>query len=204
MPRKMNLSALRSKFAKEINSAICVYDATAGMNRFWRCWVARMTVVEIHGAWERYVENRLVAALNHNPKHFLQQQNIAGVTRVSPGFARYIIRGGRRFFDFRSMGDLTEKANRWLGKSLNPFSSITAKDRSFIDCVAAIRNHVVHGSEASVAAYKQSLRSVWGIKAAPTPDEFLNAKDWWTPSPARYKSRLHVLAEVIERTIKNT
>jgi len=62
---------------------------------------------------------------------------------------------------------------------------------------------VVHGSEASVAAYKQSLRSVYGIKSAPKPDEFLHAKDWWTPSPARYKRRLHVLAEVIERTMQN-
>ncbi len=60
------------------------------------------------------------------------------------------------------------------------------------------------GHQASIAAYKQNVKSVYGIKSAPGPDEFLNAKDYWTVSPARYKSRLHVLAEVIERTIQNT
>ena len=95
MPRKMDLPALRSKSAKEVNSAISIYEATARVSNFWRRWVARMTVVEIHATWERYVENRLVVALNHDPKHFLQQQNIAGVTRISPGFARYIVRGIR-------------------------------------------------------------------------------------------------------------
>jgi hypothetical protein len=32
-----------------------------------------MTAVEIHAAWERYVEVRLVVALNHSPEHFLQE-----------------------------------------------------------------------------------------------------------------------------------
>ena len=96
------------------------------------------------------------------------------------------------------------KADHLLGKDANPFKSLTTKDRSFIDCLAAIRNHVVHGSDASIAAYRRSLKAVFEIKTAPGPDEFLNAKDNWTPSPARYKSRLHVLAEVIARTIQNT
>jgi hypothetical protein len=163
-----------------------------------------MTAVDIHAVWERYVETRLVAALNHSPQHFLEGQNIASVTRIPPGLARYIVRGGRNFTDFRSTGDLMSKADHLLGKDANPFKSLTTKDRSFIDCLAAIRNHVVHGSDASIAAYRRSLKAVFEIKTAPGPDEFLNAKDNWTPSPARYKSRLHVLAEVIARTIQNT
>jgi len=204
MAKKIDLGTLRKKSAQELGLAVGRYDASAGVDYSWRRWIARMTAVEIHATWERYVEARLVAALNHNPKHFLEQQNITGIGRISPGFARYVIRAGGRYFDFRSMDDLIAKANRWLGKAANPFNSVPAKDRSFIDCLTAIRNYVVHGSEASIVAYKKSLRLVYGIKSAPGPDEFLHAKDWWTPSPARYKSRLHVLAEVIERTIQNT
>ena len=36
-------------------------------------WIAQMTAVEIHAAWERYVEVCLVVALNHSPEHFLQE-----------------------------------------------------------------------------------------------------------------------------------
>ena len=112
MPRKMDLRALKRKSVDEIGIAMARYDAAAGMHYSWRRWIARMTAVEVHAVWERYVEARLVAALNHSPKHFLEQENITGITRISPGFARYIVRGGRRFFDFalgdsfKSKGDL--------------------------------------------------------------------------------------------------
>ena len=204
MPRKIDLEALRRKSAEELATALERYEVTKGLHYSWRRWTARMTAVDIHAVWERYVETRLVAALNHSPQHFLEGQNIASVTRIPPGLARYIVRGGRNFTDFRSTGDLMSKADHLLGKGANPFKSLTTKDRSFIDCLAAIRNHVVHGSDASIAAYRRSLKAVFEIKTAPGPDEFLNAKDNWTPSPARYKSRLHVLAEVIARTIQNT
>lgn len=203
MPRKIDLRVLRKKSAQDVIKAIQRYDAGSALGYYWGRWIARMTAVEIHAVWERYVETRLVAALNHNPRHFLKEQEITGVARISPGFARYIIRSGNRFFDFRSTADLIGKANRWLGSTANPFNALSANDRKYIDCLAAVRNFVVHGSDASWAAYKQSLRSVYGIKSAPKPDEFLHAKDWWTPSPARYKKRLHVLAEVIERVIRN-
>ena len=169
-----------------------------------RRWAAQMTAVEIHGTWERYVEGRLVAALNHNPKHFIKEQTIAGVSGIPTGLARYIIRGGKRFFDFRSMGDLINKADHWLGNAANPFNSIDATDRSYIDCLSAIRNCAVHGSEASINAYKRNLRSVYGIKAAPGPEEFLHAKDFRAASPMRYDSRLSGLAFVVTKSIANT
>lgn len=204
MPKKIDLHLLRERSVRELHLALDRYEATSGMHYSWGRWIARMTSVEIHSTWERYVETRLVAALNHSPKHFLERHGITGVTSISPGFARYIIRSGHRFFDFRSTRDLMEKADRWLGAGANPFKSLSARDRSFIDCLTAIRNCIVHGSEASIAAYKSHLKAVYDIRLAPGPDEFLHAKDSWTASPARYKSRLHVLAEVVERTIQNT
>ncbi|SRR6266404_7982528 len=174
-----------------------------------------MTAVEIHGTWERYVESRLVAALNHNSKHFIKEYNVAGVSRIPTGLALYIVRGGKRFFDFRSSSDLISKADHWLGKDGNPFRSLDAAHRSYIDCLAAIRNYVVHGSETSLDAYKQNLKLVYGIKAAPGPSEFLHAKDYRPTKPVRlpkqleletfgYRSRLSGLATMVIRAISHT
>ena len=32
-----------------------------------------MTAIELHGIWERYVEDSLVAGLNHDPRFFVDQ-----------------------------------------------------------------------------------------------------------------------------------
>jgi hypothetical protein len=168
-----------------------------------------MSAVELYSIWERYAENRLVAALNHNPKHFLKKNNVVGVSRVSLGLARYIIRGGRGFSDFRSTDDLIKKAELWLGASANPFNSLRrSDDLQYLDCLAAVRNRIVHGSDASISAYRQKLRSVYGIAAAPGPDEFLHAKEdrgrGPAPGPGPPASRLRGLAIVVARSIDAT
>jgi hypothetical protein len=204
MARKIDLPALRKSSAQAAREATALYDRAGALDYWFQAWIAKMSAVEVHAVWERYVETRLVAALNHNPKNFLEEQNIVGLSGISVGLARYIVRGGNRFFDFRSMDDLKGKANRWLGAAANPFNALPAGDLAYIDCLAALRNCVVHGSEASVKAYKRSLKTVYGIKAASEPAEFLHAKDQRAASPARYKSRLHGLVEVIARSILNT
>ena len=43
-----------------------------------------MTAVNAHEIWERFVEDRLVAAIDHDPgAHFLAEQNVKGVKHVS-------------------------------------------------------------------------------------------------------------------------
>ena len=102
------------------------------------------------------------------------------------------------------MSELIDKGDRVVGKTTNPFRDIPATDRSYIDALATMRNDIVHGSDAALATYRRSLRSVYGIMAAPNPDEFLNAKDMRSHSPARYQTRLLGLAVVVERSIQNT
>jgi hypothetical protein len=204
MPRTIDLAALRKKSAHEVREATELYDKCGAFEYWHQAWIAKMTAVEIHAIWERYVETRLVAALNHHPKHFIHEQNVAGLTRISTGLARYIVRGGRNYFDFRSTDELINKGNQWLGSTLNPFNSLSNTDRAYIDCLTAVRNCVVHGSETSYKAYKRTIRKVYGIKSAPEPAEFVHAKDHRPTSPARRKSRLHGLAFVVARSIANT
>jgi hypothetical protein len=205
MPRKVDVAVLKKSSLNSITYAMVRYASVSDtLDYLVVRWIAQMTAVELHAVWERYVEARLVAALNHAPRHFLKEHNISGVTRISSGFASYIVRGGGRFFDFRSMGDVIGKANHWLGSGANPFASLPISDRLYIDCLAAVRNCVVHGSSASVKAYKSSLKSVYGVASAPEPDEFLKAKDMRAGSPARNKGRIYGLAEIIKKAIQKT
>ena len=206
MPRSVDLSKIKKVSANALNRAVARYEAAANLALPYTLlrWIAKMTAVEIHSVWEHYAEQRLVAALNHDPSSFLEINSIRGVKRVSSGLAYYVVRGGRRYFDFRSMSDLIDKGDRLVGKTKNPFRNISPVDLSYIDAVAAMRNYIVHGSDAALAAYKRSLRSVYGILAAPDPDEFLKAKDMRSHSPARYQTRLHGLAVVVARSIQNT
>jgi hypothetical protein len=204
MGRKIDFKSIQAKCIREVHTAMHRYDRTEGLDYLVRRWVAAMTAVEVHAIWERYSESRLIAALNHYPKHFLNEHDIAGVSSISTGFAVYIVRGGGRFFDFRSTSDLIAKANRWLGATANPFRLLTPVERAYLDCLSAVRNCVVHRSEAAATAYKSSIRSVYGIKAAPKPEEFLHAKDFRLASPARYKSRLDGIAVITAVAIMRT
>lgn len=205
MPRNVDLSSLKKDATRGVTYAMKRYSSIEEtLDYFHVRWIAQMTAVEIHAVWERYVEGRLIAALNHAPHHFLKQNDIIGVSRISRGLASYVVRGGGRFFDFRSTADLIGKANVLLGQAGNPFASLTAVERSYIDCLAAIRNCVVHGSAASFAAYKKNLKTVYGISAAPEPDEFLKAKDFRAMSPARNKGRIYGIAHIIKSAIHKT
>jgi hypothetical protein len=208
MPRTIDLSALKARstnaIAHAVNRHAAVAVAESNRDYLLARWIAQMTAVEIHAVWERYVEGRLITALNHNAAHFLSENGIVGVTRVSSGLASYIVRSGSRYFDFRSMSDLISKTDKLIGTQQNPFRALPANDRNYIDALAAIRNCVVHRSDAALAAYKRTLRSLYGIASAPEPDEFLNALDRRTSSPARNMPRLHGLSQVVSRAIQNT
>src|SRR5260370_37569 len=144
MPRKADLKTRQKEAISEILAAMRRYDESSGFNYFMRRWIAQMTAVAIHGTWERYVEIRLVTALNHHPKNLIREQNMIGVSAIPVGLARYIVRGGKRFFDFRSMSELINKADHLLGNEANPFRAIDTMNGVYVDCLAAIRNHVVH------------------------------------------------------------
>ena len=100
------------------------------------------------------------------------------------------------------MSELIDKADTWV--AVNMFRALPKSDRNYIDALAAIRNCVVHRSDAAMLAYRRSLRQVYGIKLAPGPDEFLYAKDFRNSSPARYQRRLYGLMTVVRRSVLST
>jgi hypothetical protein len=102
MARTIDLKKLKAATAAEIDQSRKRIDRAIQANlAYWLLrWMCQMTAVEVHQTWERYVEMRLIAGLNHNPRHFIAAQNIKGVKRISYGLATYIVRGGDRYFDF--------------------------------------------------------------------------------------------------------
>jgi hypothetical protein len=206
MPRKVDVKKLKASSRNAITEAMKRIDDAekAKMHYLLVRWMSAMTAVELHSIWERYSEARIVAALNHDAKHFIAEEDIVGVSHVSFGLASFIVRGGNKYFGFKSMSDLLGKATRWLGKPNNPFQAISTNDRNYIDVLAAVRNCVVHKSDAAWASYRSRLHTVYGISYPPEPEEFLNAKDNRQGSPLRYESRLKGIATVLDRAIGQT
>ena len=168
-------------------------------------WASQFAAVELHAIWERYAEKRLIAALNHNAAHFLEENEAKGVKRVPLGLASYIVRGGRRFFDFKNSSDLISMGNRLLSPVGNPFSELTKEQKLYIDCLATIRNCIVHKSEAADRSYRKVLGGApYRMKFVPSPGEFLNAPDKRSDSPARGEPRVvsfaFMMIEAIELT----
>jgi hypothetical protein len=208
MARKIDVVRLRNRSTADIDRALKRFATLPSKLRqedyLILRWSAAMTAVEIHGVWERYVEERLTALINHNPSQFASLADIKGLKGVSSGLAKYIIRGGGRYFDFKSISDLLGKADGWLGRTHNPFRSLLQGDREYIDLLSAIRNCIVHGSDAAQFAYRRHLKIVYGIRSAPEPDEFLNAIDHRNSSPAPKQKRIQGIATIIRNAINST
>ena len=133
MARRMNLSCLKKDSKASLKR---LEDQLGFLTSGWSedyevqieedisKWAFRMSVVDVHSVWERFCEDRLATALNHGPKYFLKRHEVKGVSHISKGLAYYIVRGGLRYFDFRSMADLIGKADHCVGQDFNPFRKI--------------------------------------------------------------------------------
>jgi hypothetical protein len=206
MARKFDLKKQKHKAIQELLDARNIVARVEKETKeyLFARWICKMVAVDIHETWERYVEDRLAAALNHSPKYFLDSHDVRGVTNISSGFAYYIVRGGGRFFDFRNVSQLLSKGDEWLDRSGNPFRRLSTTDSKYIDALAAIRNYIAHGSDAARKAYRRHLNSLYGIKSAPSPGEFTLSLDYRPASLARYQPRIYGLIAAIENAINST
>jgi hypothetical protein len=167
-------------------------------------WILRMSVVDVHSVWERFCEDRLAIALNHDPKHFLERHEVRGVSHISKGLAYFIVRGGLRYFDFRSMADLIGKADHCVGQDSNPFRRILPDRRIYLDILATVRNFVVHGSAASEVAYKATVVKNYGLRVAPKVQDFLGRIDLRQESLAQNRPHLVGFIRVVDSAIDTT
>jgi hypothetical protein len=112
-----------------------------------------------------------------------------------------VIRSGRPYFDFRSTAELQAKANSLLGPVNSPFRTLRSENAEFLDSLAAIRNCIVHQSEASTKGYRRALTKLFGVKSKPGPEEFLHAKDQRPGSATRGQHRLLIFIDKVESAI---
>jgi hypothetical protein len=208
MPGKTDVPILKANSVTEVQQLAArfkAFEQTLPYEKYALLrWAASMTIVELHAVWERYAETRLVKALNHHPQSFIERNEIQGVHRIPHGLANVLVRGNSKFFDFRSVGELIDKGNKLLDLQ-NPFLSLKrTTELTYLETMTAIRNCVVHNSEVSLKSYKRSLRDSFGVKSAPSPDEFLNAIDNRLNSPLRGEKRIFVLAQIVISAISLT
>jgi hypothetical protein len=203
MPGKVKVDALARAAEDRVRHSLEMYEEIRlFQDHYPKRWVSQFAAVDIHAIWERYAEDRLIAALNHNPAHFLRDKEIKGVARIPRGLASYIVRGGREFFDFKSPRDLIGIATKLVGKDDNPFRLLLDEQKCYLECLGKIRNLVVHRSDAAEQAYRHNLRGEpYRMKFVPEPFEFLNALDNRSGSPARGQPRVCGLAEMVIQAI---
>jgi hypothetical protein len=207
MARPADLNGLRRRMLADLARASTRYGSCRtklSADHLLVRWIAAMTAVEAYVVWERYAEARLVVALAHDPAEFVARHTIRGLRRIPVGLATVLVRGGGRYFDFRSSADLIDKGDRIVGKNHNPFRRLASERQGYLDTLGAIRNCIVHRSETAVTAYKRQLSKVYGMKARPDPDEFLNAVDFRATSPLRREPRVRGLIAVVESAIRST
>ncbi|WP_309398322.1 hypothetical protein [Cerasicoccus maritimus] len=206
MSRIIDLRVVRKRSLDTVNEAMQRYASIhEELNDLsYQRWLACMTLTDMHGAWERFAERRLVAALNHYPDHFLAENSVRGVSKLPAGLADYLTRGGRKYFDFRSCADLIKIANTLVGKPNNPFRTIPKSFASHLDAAAALRNYILHESDASWDSLKTQLMTNFNIKATPQPGEFLDSIDHRNASPKKGHKRILVFAMVFEDVIRKT
>jgi len=206
MSGRTNLAALAKSSTQQIHHSLRMYgEIRLTSDHYQNRWASQFAAVELHAIWERYAEKRLIAALNHNAAHFLERNEVKGVKRVSLGLASYIVRGGRKFFDFKDSSDLISMGDRLLSTRYNPFRELTTEQKQYINCLATIRNRIVHRSDAAHESYRKFLqRTLYRMKFVPEPDEFLNAIDRRDESPARGEPRVISFAVVMIEAIELT
>ena len=155
MPRLVDIKLIRRTALGDLQETMKRFEKcnTAGYGLGLLRWIATMSVIDLHSTWERFSEFRLIAALSHNPSNFLKENVIQGIDKIPLGLSRLLIRGSRRYFGFRSVGDLKGIASKFLDKSVNPFHKITATQENYLDTLATIRNCVAHQSDSATDSY---------------------------------------------------
>lgn len=206
MPRRPDISRVKVNAKEDLDDTRTRYMTAheSNMDYLLVRWIASMTAVEVYAIWEWYAEERLTRALANSPRHFLEENDIRGLKSIPIGLATVLVRGGNRYFDFRSTGDLIDKANRLVGKSENPFRNLPTQVKRYLDTLGAIRNYVVHQSDSALVSYKKYLTEVYNIKSKPEPDEFLNAIDKRASSLTRFKPRLVGLMGTVKQAIDHS
>ena len=78
MARKFDLKKLRSDAQADLREAINIITKTSvnPAEYLFTRWVCKMVAVDIHGVWERFIEDRAAAALNHDPHYFLKEHDV--------------------------------------------------------------------------------------------------------------------------------
>jgi hypothetical protein len=134
MPKVANIKRIKDAANSQLDISRKRYTEAISQTHYHLLrWIASMTAIEVYGIWERYAEKRLTIALTNHPQQFFADNNIKGMRLIPAGLAKALVRGGGRYFDFRSTSDLIDKGDRLVGKANNPFRNLPPNLKKYLD-----------------------------------------------------------------------
>jgi hypothetical protein len=159
MPRPVDVGLVHGQFRERIDELLDwerSVDAMSGAGNPRRKGWARQRLCEAilvlaYSHWERFVERLFCAHLSQEISQLGRHFGLSIEGRVTGPMAEALI-AGERYFDFKSYGDLKDRAKKLLVR--HRFAKAKDADRKAIDEMIALRNQILHRSRHSLRQLK--------------------------------------------------
>ncbi len=103
-------------------------------------------LLKVCAKWESLVDIIIVTAFTKDTTAFAENLNLKLKKKINLQYSEAIVIGAG-YLDFRSMSNLLDITDKYLGKTNNIFRKTTKDDRNKIDEVYKIRNYLSHYSK---------------------------------------------------------
>lgn len=141
---------------------------------FEQVWIAEMLAVSLWTYWEHYGQWYLIARVHRAGTVLLSRRLELNLPSNLSYDVVWAILAGIRNISFRGYDGFLSNGDDLLGSANNPFRHRVAKpEQNALRELAAIRNHVLHGSAQSLRAYRSVVLKPRGQVRMPTPGTFL-------------------------------
>ncbi len=136
--------------------------------------IAESVLLRLCAYWESFVEKELVDCANIDCSRLAERVGVTLPKHLTLAMCEAIL-VGRRYLNWRSIGELKGLAKQVLADHVNPFARITTTTERSIDEAYVIRNYLSHQSRASRRALMQMYETRCDLQRFKEPGAFLLA-----------------------------
>ncbi len=177
--RPIKISLIHGAFLqglKEIEDRFVAVSAALAADRARQAWVAEMSLVSGVTLWEGYLTELLIAHICHDPSVFIAEFGLPPKSTIVTRPLVEAVFAGLRYLEIRGYQDIQKFGNTYVEAKRNPFGKVGDALAKSLDDSLKIRNHIVHDSRQSKAAYQRVLHRQGLAGKVPKPGFFLIAQ----------------------------
>jgi len=156
-------------FLKKINDAKKIVKT-----KYQKAETTEAFVLRIATRWENLCIEDIITSLNIDSSIYANALNLRLRKHLTRDECKAML-FGRRYFDFKSVGDLKRFGKTYLNPNYDPFIGIQKNESKNIDEFFGIRNFLAHYSEYSKRSYKRIMIERYNYLKVPEPGYFLNS-----------------------------